>query len=224
MTQTPANQITEPVEADAPVAAPGERTILHVDRTDDKGVFGWAWDPDDEATRQTVEILLNGKVIGTAVADQNRPDLTENGHGDGHYGFSWHFDGQYQDVQRSLFSVRLVGTEKVSIDLTQPVSIRQIGSVVKMLNDHQGQLTRLLKQVKKLTKAGQVADTNAKDDRERLRKDIAMLESLLIKWDRQKEADADTPIPQLTLPWLRVFMVGLAGGLLGALIGILLFG
>lgn len=50
-------------------------------------LLGWAADADQPGVRHTVEILANGAVISTQVADTFRPDLKNEGIGDGRHGF-----------------------------------------------------------------------------------------------------------------------------------------
>ncbi|MEM6903385.1 MAG: hypothetical protein AAF556_09140 [Pseudomonadota bacterium] len=194
----------------------GARTLFHVDRINETGVFGWARDPDDNERRQTIEILLDGRVVDTVIADRFRRDLENKGHGDGCYSFAWHFDEAHAGILRSRFSARLMGSQQTQVDIRQPASIGQLGGVVKMLSQQQEQLAPLNKQVRKLTGAQRSLSSEAKEEIQRLRKDMAMLESLLVKWDREQTEAAENPVGSKT-PWLALVMASLFGGLIGAI-------
>jgi len=49
---------------------------------------GWCWSPQRVRERLQVELLLDGKVIGTCVASRLRLDLVQDGLRDGYHGFS----------------------------------------------------------------------------------------------------------------------------------------
>lgn len=58
------------------------------DGLSDGRVHGWAWRPDAPADTLEVEVLLDGEIVGRALADADRPDLREAGIGNGRYGWS----------------------------------------------------------------------------------------------------------------------------------------
>ena len=51
------------------------------------GASGWAWLSAAPEQAVAIEAVLDGRIVGTAVADQMRPDLAEHGKGTGRYGF-----------------------------------------------------------------------------------------------------------------------------------------
>ena len=63
-------------------------------------VKGWAWCPAKPNIRLVVEVVSDGRLIGTAVAEELRTDLAASGKGDGLHGFTvhirkamfWHLD------------------------------------------------------------------------------------------------------------------------------------
>ncbi|HEV7322564.1 MAG TPA: hypothetical protein VGO04_28520 [Ensifer sp.] len=77
--------------ADKPDVAPEQNNSKplkgRVDAIDQGRVFGWAFDPETPEKRLAIRVLLDGKVIGEALADRNRPDLKRNGIGDGNHAF-----------------------------------------------------------------------------------------------------------------------------------------
>lgn len=54
----------------------------------DGEVGGWAMDAASSASLVTVEVLIDGEVVGRALADRYRPDLLEAGIGDGRCAFA----------------------------------------------------------------------------------------------------------------------------------------
>ena len=64
----------------------------HIDVAEHYCVSGWVSDPADPARRVTLQVLVDGAVDGTLLADQPRPDLARTGrHGDGAHGFTHFF-------------------------------------------------------------------------------------------------------------------------------------
>lgn len=89
----PVPPLNGPVALTASEITAPDRTEFrgHLDEVDVVGVRGWAQDPKCPTERVTVEILIDGNVIGMAVADQYRADLEKDGIGDGNHGFAWNF-------------------------------------------------------------------------------------------------------------------------------------
>jgi len=71
---------------------PRQRIQGRVDAVDGTHVLGWAWHADAPGEHLTVEALLNGKVVASAVADRPRVDLRRNGIGDGSHAFAMELD------------------------------------------------------------------------------------------------------------------------------------
>jgi hypothetical protein len=61
-----------------------------VDIVDCTTVHGWVRDLNAPEARVVVAIVVDGERIGTAVANQYRQDLAENGKGDGSHSFTFH--------------------------------------------------------------------------------------------------------------------------------------
>ena len=64
----------------------------HIDELTRNGASGWAWSPAAPELVVLVEAVLGDRVIGRALADQQRGDLLEQRIGTGHYGFRMSFD------------------------------------------------------------------------------------------------------------------------------------
>ena len=85
-----------PEEKAAPAPAPPAPPPLaviegHVDDMTRQGASGWAWFPAAPEQTVQVEAMLDGKVIGRALANQLRPDLAQHGKGTGLYGYTIEF-------------------------------------------------------------------------------------------------------------------------------------
>jgi len=73
-----------------PPPAPHPRLTGNVEQASRDGwVSGWAWYPDDPARRVSLDILVDGLLVGSARAAIFRPDLQAAGIGDGRYGFNF---------------------------------------------------------------------------------------------------------------------------------------
>jgi hypothetical protein len=86
----------------------------HVDRVVNGGTLvGWAADPSTPDRRLVVECVHNGRVVGTARADEPREDLKGVGLGDGAYGFRL-TPPPFVDAQGEPVSVqvRIQGTQR----------------------------------------------------------------------------------------------------------------
>lgn len=55
-------------------------------------VDGWAWAPDWPGAGVAVEARVEGRIVATAAADRQRPDLAQAGIGDGRHGFALRID------------------------------------------------------------------------------------------------------------------------------------
>ena len=79
----------EPGDEKGEAEAPAEKSFIgpavegHVDRMTRYEAVGWAWFPTAPEQTLRIEAVLDGKVIGRALADQPRPDLAKYGKGTG---------------------------------------------------------------------------------------------------------------------------------------------
>jgi hypothetical protein len=79
----------------------------HVERLTRLGAVGWAWMPEEPDRTMEVEAVLEGRVLGRAVADRMRQDIAKSGRGSGRYGFVLRFDDPIKED--SLPQVRVLG-------------------------------------------------------------------------------------------------------------------
>jgi len=95
----------------------------HVDRISRDGwVAGWCWWPNRPHAHAVVNILVDGVVVGTARADEFRPDLQAAGIGDGRHGFS--FALPYASLaERGVLTVS-VQEARTGHDLIAPATMR----------------------------------------------------------------------------------------------------
>jgi glycosyltransferase involved in cell wall biosynthesis/GT2 family glycosyltransferase len=67
------------------------RVRANVDRLTRRGARGWAWIPDQPEQTVHVEAIVEDRVVGHAVADLHRPELTSWNVGTSNYGFELNF-------------------------------------------------------------------------------------------------------------------------------------
>ena len=83
---------------DAPPALTG-----HIDQADRFSLTGWAMDPARPDEPVTLELVLDGTVVGSFAADRHRPDLEQAGLGDGRHAFQVQIPGGLsQHIERVL--------------------------------------------------------------------------------------------------------------------------
>jgi GT2 family glycosyltransferase/glycosyltransferase involved in cell wall biosynthesis len=85
----------------------------HVDSVTRHGAHGWAVDTARPGYRPTVEALCDGRIIARAQADQLRPDLAEQGLGDGANGFQLDFPAGAAPDDPAKVTVRLAESGEI---------------------------------------------------------------------------------------------------------------
>jgi hypothetical protein len=68
-------------------ATPASQIQGRLDAIEGRRIFGWVWDRTHPAERILVRILLDGRMVASAVADLPRIDLRRSGIGDGAHAF-----------------------------------------------------------------------------------------------------------------------------------------
>jgi len=158
--QCAANIAIEP----PPMTKPEEVAIGMLDVVSDEGwVKGWAWYPNMPDRRVEIEVLVDGEVVGVAVAALHRPDLVAAGIGDGNYSFALALP--YEVLARpkdSLVSVRDKGSGRV---LAEPrlFQRREIANAIEKLSELEND-ARLLKSTVALGSDRTAADKRAAAD------------------------------------------------------------
>ena len=61
----------------------------YVDAISGRRVFGWAWDRANPDARIELQVYAGARLLGTVTAARERPDLRENGIGDGRHAFEF---------------------------------------------------------------------------------------------------------------------------------------
>lgn len=79
-----------------------------LDGVSDGRIFGWAWDPTDPTVRLELAVSVDGRRVGSVVADRERPDLREAGIGDGRHGFELTLPSKVADGRRHAVDVHAV--------------------------------------------------------------------------------------------------------------------
>ncbi|WP_353720803.1 T9SS type A sorting domain-containing protein [Dyadobacter sp. 676] len=80
---------------------------------DCESLKGWAWDKNFPNTAVTVELYEGSTVYATALANQYRDDLKNNGTGTGYYGFRLPMPAALKDGRNHALSIRVKGSATV---------------------------------------------------------------------------------------------------------------
>lgn len=91
------------VEPVAPPALAG-----HIDHADRHSLTGWAMDPARPGEAVELELVLDGVVVGSFLADRHRPDLAAAGMGDGRLAFQIQIPGGLSPHAARRLEVRRV--------------------------------------------------------------------------------------------------------------------
>jgi hypothetical protein len=90
---------------------------------------GWVVDRDDPAGHVRLEFLLHDRRIGTAVADIYRPDLVNDGVGEGDHGFIFNFPAPLTDNDVHEVEVRARASNGTRVDLQRLLPAQQPATV-----------------------------------------------------------------------------------------------
>jgi|HigsolmetaAR204D_1030405.scaffolds.fasta_scaffold02733_3 hypothetical protein len=91
-----------------------------MDAIDGRRLFGWAWDASRPDDRLAIRVLLDGREIGTTVADRPRADLQRNGVGDGAHAFEFSLPDNDADVSDRLSVVAVSPSTGKETPLRRP--------------------------------------------------------------------------------------------------------
>jgi hypothetical protein len=108
----PVNLVDSPKQyrwAPAASTAPAD-DLGTLDEIADGKISGWAWDPGDPDRPVTLELLADGQLIGSVVADELRDDLAHAGKGNGRHGFDIPLPHSLSDGKPHKISVRIKGS------------------------------------------------------------------------------------------------------------------
>lgn len=104
MTQPGSTPPAGAVADSAPTAArPGIRALI--DNATADRLYGWAWNAADSEQRLTVELRLADATVATTTADLARPDLADNGIGDGCHAFEFALRPEWIERRGELAAV-----------------------------------------------------------------------------------------------------------------------
>jgi hypothetical protein len=92
-----------------------------VDRIDGEAIAGWACDARHPGVKLSLDLLCDGKRLGSVFAEELRDDLAEAGKGDGRCAFSFPTPAGLRDGRVHLLEIKVAGTE-VSLNGT-PVRV-----------------------------------------------------------------------------------------------------
>ncbi|RRB06879.1 putative Ig domain-containing protein [Larkinella rosea] len=74
-------------------------------------IFGWVWDRNLPNTPMPIEVFDGNKLIGTFVADVNRPDLVAAKKGNGAHGYQFIIPGSIKDDRPHVISMRIENSD-----------------------------------------------------------------------------------------------------------------
>jgi hypothetical protein len=103
---------TRPAEAAAakppqpprsPAPRPGIQALI--DNATADRLYGWAWNPAEPEQRLTVELRLSDATVAATTADLARPDLADNGIGDGCHAFEFPLRPEWVERRGELSAV-----------------------------------------------------------------------------------------------------------------------
>jgi hypothetical protein len=82
-----------------------------IEKKDCQQIIGWLTIMPGETSPAVIEILVDGKAIGTAVAREPRPDVKAAGFGDGLCGFHFNLPPELAEARSATIEMRLQATE-----------------------------------------------------------------------------------------------------------------
>lgn len=91
---------------------PNGSAVGFQDQTTCDGLSGWAWTPDDASAHLSVEIVADGSVVASVIADEPRGDLAAAGIGNGDYSFHLPVPNQLLDGRPHSLRMRIAQSER----------------------------------------------------------------------------------------------------------------
>ena len=95
-----------------------------LDEVDCNTIGGWAWNQASPAMTLFIDLYEGEALIDTVAADRFRPDLLQNGIGDGYHAFLLPIPPAFRDGQRHIITAKFAGTDielqKSGHDVTCP--------------------------------------------------------------------------------------------------------
>ena len=111
-----------------------KRVAGHVDTIRDRHLHGWAWQPSAPDRRLLVDVFVDGAFYGQQLAHRARSDLSEQGIGDGRYGFE--IDLGHSNASPRSIDVFALGDQRTRLTSPLPGSAEQDGPVVRTAQDY----------------------------------------------------------------------------------------
>ncbi|WP_296706057.1 glycoside hydrolase family 99-like domain-containing protein [Rhodoblastus sp.] len=114
----------------------------HIDHLTRRGAKGWAWFPSAPELTVQIDAVLDGKIIGRALANQLRPDLAQHGKATGHYGFTIKFNEPVMGATAPRFQATQASCHFLTNECELPPDSRidlvkrTSGSFSALLNEH----------------------------------------------------------------------------------------
>jgi len=122
MTQPGHTRTAESAAAQPPPPRPAPRPGIQalIDNATADRLYGWAWNPAEPEQRLTVELRLSDTTVAATTADLARPDLADNGIGDGCHAFEFPLRPEWVERRGELSAVVRCGEGGAEV----PVAVR----------------------------------------------------------------------------------------------------
>jgi hypothetical protein len=91
-----------------------------VDALDGNRLHGWIWDEARPEERLKIRLMLDGRMVTEAEADQSRVDLRRNGIGDGRHAFSMELNDETVAARERLTIIGVSPSTGVELELRLP--------------------------------------------------------------------------------------------------------
>ena len=125
---SPFSPFVEPGRGGTPSAGEPAQNLaqidFHIDEFGPDHIAGWAWSPRDPERRLPIEILVDGRVAGSVVADKFREDLRDAGKSDGSSAFRTAIPRQARDGRPHELALRVEGESEPFYVSKSPVTLR----------------------------------------------------------------------------------------------------
>jgi hypothetical protein len=118
----------------AEAAPPPARVQGYVEAITDRRIVGWAWSPAAPDARLRIVLRDGDAVLESVLADQPRPDLAQNGVGDGAHAFAFELDPAWSARAREL-DVVAIAPDDSETPLGAPPAPARAGEDVRRVLD-----------------------------------------------------------------------------------------
>lgn len=212
---------THAAAAAAPVLVQG-----YVEAVTDRLIVGWAWSPKTPDARLRIVLRDGDAVLETATADRPRPDLAQNGVGDGAHAFTFELDPAWA-ARTSALEVIAIGPDESETMLgpppAQPRGSEESRRLLEGLAASQRVLHRNLQALLLAAKAREPLDAAIERigaSQQALDARTADLETFIARLDERLAAFDRAHEPPPRSPWFRLALGGAVVLVVGGFAGV----